>query len=90
MLRLQEAMLGTVLHACDLTRKQAGRAQAQPRVNLPADRIKALTARIQDAGTEVVKAKVGACSSLCSQSQPSSGRVSCGCLGGPAVWLHAF
>lgn len=32
--------------------------QATPRVNLPADKIKALTLRIQDAGTEVVKAKV--------------------------------
>jgi malate/lactate dehydrogenase len=35
-------------------------AQAQPRVDLPADKAQALTARIQDAGTEVVKAKVGA------------------------------
>jgi hypothetical protein len=32
--------------------------QAVPRVQLPQDRVKALTERIQDAGTEVVKAKV--------------------------------
>lgn len=36
---------------------QVCRAQATPRINLPADKVKALTARIQDAGTEVVKAK---------------------------------
>ena len=35
--------------------------QATPRVSLPAEQIKALTLRIQDAGTEVVKAKVGLC-----------------------------
>ena len=29
-----------------------------PRLQLPQDRVKALTERIQDAGTEVVKAKV--------------------------------
>jgi hypothetical protein len=32
--------------------------QAVPRLQLPQDRVKALTERIQDAGTEVVKAKV--------------------------------
>ena len=32
--------------------------QATPRVSLPAEQLKALTLRIQDAGTEVVKAKV--------------------------------
>ena len=32
--------------------------QATPRVSLPAEQIKAITLRIQDAGTEVVKAKV--------------------------------
>ena len=37
--------------------RQVCRAQATPRINLPADQVKALTARIQDAGTEVVKAK---------------------------------
>jgi malate/lactate dehydrogenase len=34
------------------------RLQAVPRLQLPQDRVKALTERIQDAGTEVVKAKV--------------------------------
>lgn len=33
--------------------------QATPRVNVSAEKAKALTERIQDAGTEVVKAKVG-------------------------------
>ena len=32
--------------------------QARPRANLPEDQLQALTERIQDAGTEVVKAKV--------------------------------
>ncbi|KAK9809282.1 hypothetical protein WJX73_000564 [Symbiochloris irregularis] len=34
-------------------------SQAQPRANLPAAQLQALTERIQDAGTEVVKAKAG-------------------------------
>lgn len=34
--------------------------QAQPRIHLPADKAKALTERIQNAGTEVVEAKVSA------------------------------
>ena len=38
-------------HAC-------AAVQATPRVDLPAEKVKALTERIQDAGTEVVKAKV--------------------------------
>lgn len=33
--------------------------QAQPRVHLSQQQLQALTERIQDAGTEVVKAKVG-------------------------------
>merc|ERR1711962_1339173 len=35
-------------------------SQATPAVEFPADQLKALTERIQDAGTEVVKAKAGA------------------------------
>jgi malate dehydrogenase len=34
-------------------------SQAQPRIHLPADKAKALTERIQNAGTEVVEAKAG-------------------------------
>jgi malate dehydrogenase len=34
-------------------------SQARPRLQLPQERVKALTERIQDAGTEVVKAKAG-------------------------------
>ena len=41
-----------------MTMVLAGCLQAKPRVELPADKAQALTARIQDAGTEVVKAKV--------------------------------
>merc|ERR1711911_226342 len=35
-------------------------SQCQPAVSFPADQLKALTERIQEAGTEVVKAKAGA------------------------------
>ena len=37
-------------------------SQASPSVSFPDDQLKALTERIQDAGTEVVKAKAGAVS----------------------------
>ncbi|XP_043190041.1 malate dehydrogenase, mitochondrial-like [Amphibalanus amphitrite] len=43
-------------------------SQCTPSVSLPADRLKALTERIQDAGTEVVKAKAGAGSATLSMA----------------------
>lgn len=52
------------LHGKEFVLSCLGRAlpvQARPRVQLPQDRVKALTERIQDAGTEVVKAKVMCC-----------------------------
>ena len=39
--------------------------QATPRVDVSPEKAKALTERIQDAGTEVVKAKVGMFSITC-------------------------
>jgi len=43
-------------------------SQCSPAVEFPADELKALTARIQDAGTEVVKAKAGAGSATLSMA----------------------
>jgi len=43
-------------------------SQATPSVEFPADQLKALTERIQDAGTEVVKAKAGAGSATLSMA----------------------
>lgn len=43
-------------------------SQATPKVNFPQDKIKALTERIQEAGTEVVKAKAGAGSATLSMA----------------------
>ncbi|KAG8236535.1 hypothetical protein J437_LFUL015809 [Ladona fulva] len=43
-------------------------SQAKPSVNFPADKIKALTERVQEAGTEVVKAKAGAGSATLSMA----------------------
>lgn len=43
-------------------------SQCNPSVSFPADQLKALTARIQDAGTEVVKAKAGAGSATLSMA----------------------
>jgi malate dehydrogenase len=43
-------------------------SQCTPAVNFPADKLKALTERIQDAGTEVVKAKAGAGSATLSMA----------------------
>merc|ERR1711970_635081 len=43
-------------------------SQATPAVEFPADQLKALTERIQDAGTEVVKAKAGAGSATLSMA----------------------
>jgi len=43
-------------------------SQCTPRVSFPADQLKALTERIQDAGTEVVKAKAGAGSATLSMA----------------------
>uniref|UniRef100_A0A6Q2Y6G5 Malate dehydrogenase n=1 Tax=Esox lucius TaxID=8010 RepID=A0A6Q2Y6G5_ESOLU len=43
-------------------------SQATPKVEFPADQLSALTARIQDAGTEVVKAKAGAGSATLSMA----------------------
>merc|ERR1711978_184403 len=43
-------------------------SQCTPSVEFPADQLKALTERIQDAGTEVVKAKAGAGSATLSMS----------------------
>ncbi len=43
-------------------------SQCSPAVEFPADTLKALTERIQDAGTEVVKAKAGAGSATLSMA----------------------
>lgn len=43
-------------------------SQSKPQVSFPADQLKALTERIQDAGTEVVKAKAGAGSATLSMA----------------------
>ncbi|RZF42368.1 hypothetical protein LSTR_LSTR004176 [Laodelphax striatellus] len=43
-------------------------SQAKPAVDFPADQLKALTERIQEAGTEVVKAKAGAGSATLSMA----------------------
>jgi len=43
-------------------------SQCQPAVSFPADQLKALTERIQEAGTEVVKAKAGAGSATLSMA----------------------
>jgi len=43
-------------------------SQCQPSVSFPADQLKALTERIQEAGTEVVKAKAGAGSATLSMA----------------------
>ena len=43
-------------------------SQSQPSVNFPQEKIKALTERIQEAGTEVVKAKAGAGSATLSMA----------------------
>merc|ERR1719495_1716754 len=43
-------------------------SQASPAVEFPEDQLKALTERIQDAGTEVVKAKAGAGSATLSMA----------------------
>ncbi|XP_046385791.1 malate dehydrogenase, mitochondrial [Ischnura elegans] len=43
-------------------------SQAKPSVEFPADKLKALTERIQEAGTEVVKAKAGAGSATLSMA----------------------
>jgi len=43
-------------------------SQCSPSVEFPADTLKALTERIQDAGTEVVKAKAGAGSATLSMA----------------------
>lgn len=43
-------------------------SQCTPKVEFPADQLKALTERIQDAGTEVVKAKAGAGSATLSMA----------------------
>merc|ERR1712038_1197076 len=43
-------------------------SQCTPPVDFPADQLKALTERIQDAGTEVVKAKAGAGSATLSMA----------------------
>lgn len=43
-------------------------SQTKPSVNFPQDKVKALTERIQDAGTEVVKAKAGAGSATLSMA----------------------
>lgn len=43
-------------------------SQCKPPVNFPADKVKALTERIQEAGTEVVKAKAGAGSATLSMA----------------------
>jgi malate dehydrogenase len=43
-------------------------SQAKPKIDLPEHELKALTARIQDAGTEVVKAKAGAGSATLSMA----------------------
>ncbi len=53
--------------------------KATPRISLPADRAKALTARIQDAGTEVVQAKAGAGSATLSMAHAAA-RFSESCL----------
>ena len=43
-------------------------SQCSPQVSFPEDQLKPLTARIQDAGTEVVKAKAGAGSATLSMA----------------------
>ncbi len=43
-------------------------SQCTPKVEFPADQLKAMTERIQDAGTEVVKAKAGAGSATLSMA----------------------
>ena len=43
-------------------------SQCQPGVSFPADQLKALSERIQEAGTEVVKAKAGAGSATLSMA----------------------
>ena len=43
-------------------------SQCTPKIELPADKLKAMTERIQDAGTEVVKAKAGAGSATLSMA----------------------
>merc|ERR1719430_1099841 len=47
-------------------------SQCSPAVEFPADELKALTERIQDAGTEVVKAKAGAGSATLSMAYAAS------------------
>merc|ERR1712241_1499378 len=47
-------------------------SQCTPPVEFPADQLKALTERIQDAGTEVVKAKAGAGSATLSMAYAAS------------------
>jgi len=47
-------------------------SQCTPPVDFPADQLKALTERIQDAGTEVVKAKAGAGSATLSMAYAAS------------------
>ena len=55
---LQPKQLSANSHTLNLmVTVPAGCLQTKPRVDLPADKARALTARIQDAGTEVVKAK---------------------------------
>ena len=53
--------------------------QASPRLSLPSERVKALTARIQDAGTEVVQAKAGTGSATLSMAHAAA-RFSESCL----------
>ena len=54
-------------------------SQATPRVSLPDETVKALTVRIQDAGTEVVQAKAGTGSATLSMAYAAS-RFAASCL----------
>ena len=63
--------------------------QATPRVDVSADKAKALTERIQDAGTEVVKAK--ACSSRhVASALPCSWLSCCRSLSGGRCMWHSI
>ena len=68
-------------------------SQAKPRVSLPDDKIAALTARIQDAGTEVVQAKAGTGSATLSMAYAAA-RFAGACLsalgGAPGVVECAY
>ena len=68
-------------------------SQATPRLALPAERAKALTERIQDAGTEVVKAKAGTGSATLSMAYAAA-RFAESCLramaGEPGVYEYTY